>query len=71
MIDWVRRQTTKAGFILIIGKSYSCGGRNKPLLVLARERSGDYKPPSKKLNREDADSRKCGCLFRLHGYIKT
>jgi len=45
-------------FTLIIDKPYSSGGRKKPMLVLARERCGEYNAPKKKLNRENTRSRK-------------
>jgi len=36
------------------------------------ERSGEYKPPKtrKKPNLEGTGSRKCECLFRLHGFFE-
>lgn len=40
------------------------------MLVFACERSGEYKAPKKKLKLEDKSSRKYGCLFRLHAYLK-
>lgn len=35
------------------------------------ERSGTYHPPIKKLKLDDTESRKCECLFKLHGYYKV
>jgi hypothetical protein len=42
MINWARRQTIKAGFSLIIGKSDSVSEHRKPKLVLSCEKSGEY-----------------------------
>ncbi|KEH38089.1 uncharacterized protein [Medicago truncatula] len=52
MIKWANCQAIEAGFELIIDKSYSDSGRKKKLkLVLACERSGEYKG-TKKCKRE-------------------
>jgi len=42
---------------------------DKSNLVLACEKSGEHKAPKKKFKLEETDSRKCGCLFRLCGYV--
>ncbi|KEH26556.1 hypothetical protein MTR_6g464570 [Medicago truncatula] len=70
MINWARCQSIEAAFTLIINKSYSGSGRRKSKLVLACERSGEYKGTNKS-KREGAGSRKCGCLFRLRGYFSA
>lgn len=41
MINWIRRQATKAGVTLIIYKS----NFKKPMLLLTYEKSGEYKVP--------------------------
>ena len=38
--------------------------------MLFCERSDEYKLSKKKLNREDTESKKCGCLFKLSDYVK-
>ena len=62
MINWARCQAIEAGFTLIIDKSYSGSGRRKPKLVLACERSGEYKG-TKESKREGTGSRKCGVIL--------
>jgi len=39
------------------------------MLQLVCERSGDDKLPKKRLKHEATDSRKCGCMFMLCGYL--
>jgi len=45
----------------------SCAIRN-PMLELVCERSGKHKVPKKKVKHKATGSRKCGCLFKVHGY---
>ncbi|KEH19115.1 FAR1 DNA-binding domain protein [Medicago truncatula] len=39
------------------------------LIPLLCERSGAHKSPKKRLKHESTNSRKCGCVFKLHGYV--
>ena len=39
------------------------------MVELVCERSGDHKVPKKKLKHEATRSRKCGCMFKLRGYV--
>ncbi|AES88530.2 hypothetical protein MTR_4g057300 [Medicago truncatula] len=39
------------------------------MLKLVCERSGEHKVPKKSLKHEATGSRKCGCLFKLRGYV--
>jgi len=39
------------------------------MLDFVCERSGEHKVMKKKLKHEAAGSSKCGCLFKLHGYV--
>jgi len=41
----------------------------KPILLLACERSGEYKASKRKVKHEGTSLRKCRCLFRLHGNL--
>ena len=36
---------------------------------MSYERSGEYNAPEKKVKHEPTRSRKCGCLYRLRGYV--
>jgi hypothetical protein len=39
------------------------------MLELVCERSGEHKVPKKKLKHVATGSRKCGCLFKVRGYV--
>ena len=39
------------------------------MLELVCERSGEHKVPKKKVKQEATRSRKCGCLFKVRGYV--
>lgn len=66
LLGWVRRQANRAGFKVIIKRSYEL--RN-PMLELDCERSGEHKVPKRKVKHEATGSRKCGCLFKVRGYV--
>ncbi|AES97822.1 hypothetical protein MTR_5g060510 [Medicago truncatula] len=40
-----------------------------PMLELVCEQSGEHKVPKKKVKHEATESRKYGCLFKVHGYM--
>jgi len=67
MLNWVRRQSIKMGFTLAIERS----NLKNSMSMLRCERSGEYKPPKRKVKSklEDMISMKCGCLFRMRGYL--
>lgn len=58
MFNWARYQVIEVGFKLILDKSYIGYGHRKPKLVLACERSDEYKG-TKKFKRGNTCSRKC------------
>ncbi|AES71280.2 FAR1 DNA-binding domain protein [Medicago truncatula] len=66
LLGWVRRQANRTEFTVIIRRS--CEGRNG-MLELVCERSGEYKLPKTKVKHEATGSRKCGCLFKVRGYV--
>jgi len=66
LLGWVHRQAIRAGFTVIIRRS--CEGRNV-MLELVCERSGEHKVPKTKVKHEATGSRKCGCLFKVRGYV--
>jgi hypothetical protein len=39
------------------------------VLELVCERSGEHKVPKTKVKHEATGSRKCGCLFKVRGYV--
>jgi len=39
------------------------------MLDLVCERSGEHKVPKRKVKHEAPGSRKCGCLFKVCGYV--
>jgi len=66
LLSWVRRQANRPGFTVIIRRS--CEGRNSRLELVC-ERSGEHKVPNTKVKHEATGSRKCGCLFKVRGYV--
>jgi len=65
LLEWARRQANKAGFTIITQRSSLVN----PMLYLVCERSGAHKVPEKKPKHATTDSRKCGCLFMVSGYL--
>ena len=65
MLKWTRRQANKAGFTIVTQRSSLIN----PVLCLLCERSGAHKVPEKKPKHATTDSRKCGCLFMVNGYL--
>ncbi|XP_039683854.1 uncharacterized protein [Medicago truncatula] len=66
LLGWVRRQANRAGFTVVI--KISCEGGNA-MLELVYERSGEHKVSKRKVKHETTGSRKCGCLFKVRGYV--
>jgi len=58
MINWARCRAVNTEFTLIMDKSNSGFGNRKLKLVLASERSDEYKRTKKKSKREETCSRK-------------
>ena len=53
-------------FVVIMRSDTNTGIRERTLFILiACERSGEYRPKKKDLIRTCTGSRKCGCLFKL------
>ena len=71
MLQWIRREATKVGFDVVIGRSDNGTDRRNAFVTLTCERSGKYMPRIRNFKREDTGSRKCECPFKLHGYMLT
>jgi hypothetical protein len=69
MIEWCRKEATKAGFTIVIGKSDNGGNRRKPYFLLSCSRGGVYKENKRKLKKEDTATKTLKCPFRLRGYF--
>ncbi|GAU48301.1 hypothetical protein TSUD_132260 [Trifolium subterraneum] len=69
MIEWCRKEATKAGFTIVIGKSDNGGNRRKPYFLLSCSRGGVYKENKRKLKKQDTATKTLKCLFRLRGYF--
>ncbi|XP_058758088.1 protein FAR1-RELATED SEQUENCE 6-like [Vicia villosa] len=69
MLQWIRTEATKLGFSVVIGKSDNGTDRRNAFVTLTCEINGKYIRRIQKLKRDDIDSRKYECPFRLHGYL--
>src|SRR3954466_3364267 len=65
LIDWVRNESSKLGFGIVILRSDNGNSRRKAFVVLNYERGGSYVQSNRVLKHEDTGSRKCGCPFKL------
>ncbi|XP_050889706.1 uncharacterized protein LOC127094994 [Lathyrus oleraceus] len=66
-----RIKASKLEFNIVIGRSDNGSNRRQSFVTMRCERSDTYVPPIRKLKRDDTRSRKCECLFKLHGYRKV
>ncbi|CAK8560404.1 unnamed protein product [Lathyrus sativus] len=71
MLTWICKTATRLGFGAVIGRSNNDLKRRNAFVTLLCERSGKYQIPLQKFKREDTDSRKCECPFKLRGYMLT
>ncbi|GAU21453.1 hypothetical protein TSUD_32840 [Trifolium subterraneum] len=69
MIEWCRKEATKAGFTIVIGKSDNGGNRRKPYFLLSCSRGDVYKEKKRILKKQDTTTKKFMCPFRLRGYF--
>ncbi|XP_006574238.1 uncharacterized protein [Glycine max] len=67
VLQWALSLTHDIGFIAVIMRSdTNTGVRGRAsFLLIACERSGQYRPKKHSLVRACTGSRKCGCLFKL------
>jgi len=65
LLNWVRHQTNKAGFTIVTQISNVIN----PMLQLVCERSGAPKVSKKNPKHETTNSKKCGCMFMVRGYL--
>lgn len=69
MLQWIRTETSKLRFGVVIEKSDNGLDIRGAFVTMTYERSEKYIPPLRNLKRDDIDSRKCKCLFKLCGYM--
>ncbi|CAK8565454.1 unnamed protein product [Lathyrus sativus] len=69
MLQWIRTETSKLGFDVVIGRSNNDSDRRYAFLTMTCETSGKYKPPLQNFKQDDTGSRKCECSFKLCGYM--
>src|SRR3954464_8607576 len=65
LLDWVRKESNKNGFAIVILRSDNGNSRRKAFVVLNCERGGSYVQSNRVQKHEDTGSRKCGCPFKL------
>ena len=71
MLQWTRTVAHENGFVVVIMRSdtYTGSRGRTSFMLIACERSGQYKCKKKEFVRRDAGTRKCGCPFKLHGKL--
>ncbi|XP_050891220.1 uncharacterized protein LOC127096711 isoform X2 [Lathyrus oleraceus] len=69
LLEWVRGEAMKLGFVIVTTRSDNGSDRRRQSIVLGCERGGVYKKSKKQLNHQDTKSKKCECPFRLRGYF--
>ena len=67
----IRKVAFHFGFIIVILRSDTSTGQRgrKTFVLLGCERGGKYKRYKKDLQVTESGTRKCGCPFRLRGYL--
>lgn len=65
MLQWIHMRASKLRFGVLIGRSDNGLDRRYAFMTMTRERSGKYIPPLQNFKRDDINSRKCECLFKL------
>ncbi|KAH1256756.1 Protein FAR1-RELATED SEQUENCE 5 [Glycine max] len=71
VLQWTRTVAHENGFVVVIMRSdtYTGSRGRTSFMLIACERSGQYKCKKKEFVRRDAGTRKCGCPFKLHGKL--
>src|SRR4051812_28459903 len=69
MLTWIRRYATSLGFGMEIGRSDNSTARRNPFVTILCERSEKYHHPLKNFKRDDTDTRKCECSFKIRCYM--
>ncbi|XP_028059686.1 uncharacterized protein LOC114263370 [Camellia sinensis] len=74
LLSWVQEVGKRSGFVILIKTSDYGGGRRRPRIYLACERSGQYrvrkkpKVDSKNMISKLTRTKKCGCPFDLRAH---
>ncbi|CAK8542875.1 unnamed protein product [Lathyrus sativus] len=69
MLTWIHRTATRLDFEVVIGRSDNDSERRNAFVTLLCERRGKYHTPLRKFKRDDTDSRKYECPFKIRGYM--
>ncbi|XP_050890066.1 uncharacterized protein LOC127095415 [Lathyrus oleraceus] len=69
MLQWIRMEASKLEFSVVIGRSDNGSDRRCAFVTMTCERSGKYRTPLWNFKRDDTDSRKCKCPFKVCGYM--
>ncbi|KAL5153485.1 hypothetical protein HKD37_19G053017 [Glycine soja] len=70
VLHWAQSVAHEIGFIAVIMRSdTNAGVRRASFLLIACERSGEYRPKKNDLVRTFIGSRKCGCPFKLRAKL--
>ncbi|XP_050889822.1 uncharacterized protein LOC127095132 [Lathyrus oleraceus] len=69
MFQWICTKASKLGFGVVIRRSDNDSDRRCAFVTMTYERSGKYLPPLRNFKRDDTESRKCECPFKVYGYM--
>lgn len=69
MLRWIRTKASKLKFGVVIEKSNNRSNKILVFVTLRCKRSGKYITPLKKFKRDDINSTKFECPFKLRGYL--
>ncbi|XP_050882761.1 protein FAR1-RELATED SEQUENCE 5 isoform X2 [Lathyrus oleraceus] len=69
MLQWIRLEASKLRFGVVIRRSGNGSNKSCTFVIMSCERSGKYIPPLRNFKRNDIDSRKCECPFKVCGYM--
>lgn len=69
MFKWIRMETAKLGFDVVIGRFDNGSNRGCVFVTMTCERNGKYITPLRNFKRDDIGSRKCECSFKVRDYM--
>lgn len=69
MLQWICTKAAKLGFSIVVGRSDNDYDKRHTFVTPRCKTSGNYTKSIWKLKRDDADSRRWECPFKLCGYL--
>ncbi|XP_050896317.1 protein FAR1-RELATED SEQUENCE 6-like [Lathyrus oleraceus] len=69
MLQWIRTEASKLGFVVVIGSSDNGSDIRYTFLIITCKRGGKYRPHLQNFKQDGTGSRKCECPFKLCGYM--